>query len=126
LARQRKRNTFVAYWLPVLVYVAVIFTLSGQPHLQPPFEFRFSDKLAHLVEYAILGALLARAVRTTARLDWPLTAALLALLLGMVVGVADEMFQSFIPGRDSSGLDFAADTLGLVLAQMVYLAVVRD
>ncbi len=126
LARHRAKNVFLRYWLPVLLYVGVIFALSSQPNLQPPLHFTYADKVAHLCEYGILGVLLARAVRGMARLDWALTAALLALLLGMVVGISDELFQSLIPGRESSAFDFLADTAGLVLAQLIYVAVVRD
>lgn len=123
---RRQRNLFTHYWLSVLLYVAAIFAVSSRPNLTTPFGFRFADKLAHTVEYALLGLLLARAVRASFRIDWPLTAALLTLLLGMTVGIADELFQAAIPGRQSSALDFAADTAGLILAQLVFLSVVRD
>ena len=126
MARRRQKKLFLHYSLPVLVYVAAIFAVSSLPDLQPPFSFANADKLAHLMEYALLGLLLARAVRATLRIEWPLVAGLLMLLLGMTVGLSDELFQSLIPGRQSSAMDFLADTLGLALAQLVYLAVVRD
>src|SRR6266436_1096633 len=67
LGRQPPRRgffwTFMRYWLPVLVYLTVIFSLSAQPNLRPPFEFQNSDKLCHLLEYGGLGLLLGRAVR---------------------------------------------------------------
>ncbi len=126
MGRRSKRELFVQYWLPVLLYVCLIFALSSQSNLKPPLDFAYSDKLAHALEYAILGLLLARAVRAAAMLEWPLTAALLALSLGMIVGVADELFQSAIPGRDSSAFDFMADAVGLALGQLVYVALARD
>lgn len=126
MRRQSARHILIAFWLPVLFYVCLIFALSSQPNLKPPMDFKYSDKLAHTIEYGILGLLLARAVRATAQLEWPLTAALLALSLGMIVGISDEVFQSLIPGRDSSAFDFLADTSGLALAQLIYLAFTRD
>jgi VanZ family protein len=126
LARRRQKELFLHHWLPVFVYVAAIFVVSSRPNLQPPFSFAYADKLAHLTEYALLGLLLARAVRATMRIEWPLIAALLMMLMGMAVGLSDELFQSLVPGRQSSAMDFLADTLGLALAQLVYLAAVRD
>jgi VanZ family protein len=110
----------------VLIYVAIIFFVSSRPSLHVPIGFQFGDKLAHIAEYMVLGLLLARAVRASMRLDWPLTAALLTMLVGMGVGLADELFQSLIPGRESSAFDFVADTVGLLMAQLVYLAIARE
>jgi len=114
------------HWLPVLVYVTIILALSAQPYLTPPFKFANADKLCHVVEYFGLGVLVARAVRASFRLAVPLAAALLALSLGIVVGTGDEYFQSFVPGRESSALDLLADTAGVALAQLVYLAFARE
>ena len=126
MRQEGARHILIPYWLPVLLYVCLIFGLSSQPNLKPPLDFKYSDKVAHTIEYGILGLLLARAVRATGKLEWPLTAALLALSMGMIVGVSDEMFQSLIPGRDSSAFDFFADASGLALAQLIYLALTRD
>jgi len=101
---------FLIYWLPVLLYVTVILTLSAQPYLQNPLKFHNSDKLCHLLEYGGLGILLARALRGTMRLR-----------VGSLIGAGDEYFQSFVPGRDSSVFDWMADTLGVMLAQVIYV-----
>ena len=116
---------FALYWLPVLLYVTMIIVISAQPYLTPPLEFRYGDKVCHVLEYFGLGALIARALRATMRLHLPLVAALIALALGIVVGTGDEYFQSFVPGRQSSALDLLADTIGFAVAQLVYLAFTR-
>ena len=112
---------FLRYWLPVLLYVTVIITLSAQANLQAPMKFRNADKLCHLLEYGGLGVLLARALRGTLRVRLPALAAMMAIVLGSLIGAGDEYFQSFIPGRDSSAFDWMADTLGVVLAQVAYV-----
>jgi VanZ family protein len=117
---------FTRYWLPVLAYVAGIVLLSSMPNLQPPLPFEQSDKLYHVLEYLGLGWLLARAWRATAGAQRPLALALIAISCGIVVGAGDEYYQSFVPGRISSGYDLLADTAGLALAQIVYRALVRD
>ena len=116
---------FLLYWLPVLIYVTVIIVLSAQPYLTPPLEFPNSDKLMHVLEYFGLGILAVRALRATMRISLPLVAALIALSFGIVVGTGDEYLQSFIPGRVSSPFDLLADTIGMMLAQLVYLAFTR-
>ena len=119
-------HVFLLYWLPVLLYLTVMIVVSAQPHLKPPLDFHNADKLMHLLEYFGLGLLVARALRATMRIHLPLVAALLALSFGIVVGTGEEYFQSFIPGRVSSPFDLLADTAGLMLAQLVYLAFTRE
>ena len=117
---------FTLYWLPVLLYVTVMLVLSARPYLKPPVEFPNSDKLMHVLEYFGLGVVFARALRATMRIHLPLVAALGALAFGIVVGTAEEYMQSFVPGRVSSPFDLLADTVGLALAQIVYLAFTRE
>lgn len=111
----------MSHWLPVAAYIVLIFTVSARPGLKPPGGFFGWDKLAHLLEYGILGFLLARALRSLPRLATPLAAGLLAVCLGSMVGMVDELFQATVPGRDSSVFDWLADTLGLVVGQIVFL-----
>ncbi len=119
-------SLFLLYWLPVLAYPTVILVLSAQPYLSPPLEFPNSDKVMHILEYFGLGILVVRGLRATMRIHLPLVAALLALSFGIVVGTGDEYFQSFVPGRSSDPLDLLADTIGGLLAQLVYLAFTRE
>lgn len=117
---------FMRYWLPVLAYVTAILVVSAQPYLQPPVRLDNVDKIAHFVEYLGLGLLLGRAIRAALRVRVPLHASLMAISLGIIVGASDEIFQSFVAGRDSSLHDLLADATGLVFAQIVYLFAVRD
>lgn len=117
---------FARYWLPVVAYVALIFVVSAQPGLHPPVRFQNSDKLAHLAEYGLLGLLLGRALRASLPGRSWLFVSMLTLGLGLGVGAADEVFQSFVPGRDSTVFDWLADGMGLTFAQLAYLAAARD
>ncbi len=110
------------YWLPLLAYIATIFTVSAQPYLQPPLHFQNSDKIMHLLEYGGLGLLLFRLVHRQGSIQRKDVAALVVLLAGMAIGAADETFQRFVPGRQSSVLDWLADSLGIGLAQVIGLA----
>ena len=129
VTRPPKRRFFVlftGFWLPVLAYVSVIFALSAQPHLQSPLHFANGDKVAHLGEYLVLGLLLVRALRATLRVSRPLFAAMMAIGIVVMVGAADESFQSFIPGRQCDIFDLLADVLGGAIAQFVYVTFVRS
>lgn len=83
----------------------------------------FVRKSAHMIEYAVLALLAARALRIT--LDLSLARiALLTLLLVLGVSGVDEARQSIIPTRTGSfadvALDFAGGALGVLLIVAFY------
>jgi VanZ family protein len=91
----------------VVAWAALIFALSSLPNLSTA-EGWLGDVLssgAHAVEYAVFGALLARA----------LGARLLAFSAGIAYAVTDELHQSFVPGRVASGIDLLVDAVGLLV-----------
>lgn len=126
MPRESRRGGFITGWLPLLAYVVLIFVLSSQPGLRPPFRFENGDKLAHTLEYGGLGFLLVRRLRVGPLALGPVTGGLLALAIGMTIGAADELYQRLIPGRDSAVLDWVADTGGVILAQLAWLALRRE
>lgn len=101
------RGPFVRNWLPVLAWAGLIFAFSSVPDLGTGLGGwdLVLRKIAHAVEYAILGALLARATGLAG----------LAFLLGMLYAVSDEIHQAFVPGRMGSPLDVAIDAMGVVI-----------
>jgi VanZ family protein len=102
-------NRFVRYALPPLLYAGLLFYLSAQTGLPSP-EVAGFDKMEHLAAYAVLGALVARALMAygVARRR----AAVLAVLIGALYGVSDEFHQSFVPTRSADWRDAVADLLG--------------
>ena len=71
---------------------------------------------AHFCEYAVLGFLLANALR----LHMPLTrACLAAIACASLFGVTDEIHQYFVPERMCDPLDWLVDTLGASLGALV-------
>ena len=119
-------HLFVWFWSPVLIYVAVIFGVSAQPNLAPPFGFSNADKLMHMIEYGGLGFLMARALRASARIRFAVVAALIVTVIGAAIGAGDELFQRTIPGRESSPIDWLADVTGLLFAQIFFLLFTHD
>ena len=105
-------------WLPVATYAALIFTLSSISTLSPPGDLAYSDKVAHFVEYAILGGLLARAWGRTLAAGGRTRRIALALVLGATVGALDELFQGTV-GRNRSLFDWSADTAGVTFGVLL-------
>ena len=111
------------YWVPPLLYMALIFAVSSleQPPLpMPEFEWLTIDKLYHFVEYAILGGLLAIAfvkakpAVVPSKLIW-----LVATVLSILYGASDEWHQTFVPGRFATLADWVADVLGSIAGVLV-------
>lgn len=73
-------------------------------------------KSAHLIVYAALSALWFRA-RRGPRSGWQLRWAVLALLVSMLVALADEFHQSFVPSRTGTPWDVLLDSFGAFLVQ---------
>ena len=98
-------------WLPVVAWAALIFALSSIPDLGTGLGGwdLVLRKLAHTAEYAVLGALLLRAVKR----EVP------AVALGIAYAVTDEVHQSFVAGRQGRPLDVLIDAAGVLLG--VYL-----
>lgn len=109
---------FVRYWLPVLAWMGVIFFGTSLPRAPQLMEFGGGDKVAHGAGYAVLGLLLMRAFRGSARYAAPM-AAFASLLLGGLYAVLDELHQALLPTRTCSGADMLADLVGLTAVVMV-------
>ncbi|UCF05632.1 MAG: VanZ family protein [bacterium] len=110
----------IKQWLPLVFWVVLIFGLSSVPRLSsdyPALPTGF-DKCAHFFEYTVLAMLFYRGLRYTNQRVWWLLS-LSVVLVGVSVAALDELYQSFIPGRDSSIIDLAADGAGVVAGTCV-------
>ena len=109
--------TRLSLWLPVVFWAGLIFTFSAIPSLDSglgPWDLVLR-KLAHAAEYAVLGALLYRAVRSEP----------VAVLLGSAYAVTDELHQTFVNGRHGSPLDWLLDTAGVVAGVLLFARFAR-
>ena len=130
---------FVRYWMPAIVWMAIIFLgstdmLSAEhtSRFLAPF-LRWIDpqislaalnaiqlgvrKLGHLTEYAILAMLLWRALRGGIRWQMKMSILFLVAALGSAIFAAsDEFHQSFVPSRTGSPNDVMIDICGALAA----------
>jgi VanZ family protein len=111
------RRTVLSAWLPVLAWAGLIFALSSMPHLGTDLGTwdLVLRKLAHAAEYAVLGALLARAIGSLP----------VAALAGVAYAVTDEWHQTFVAGRDGSVRDVLVDAAGVVLGVALFRLATR-
>lgn len=103
----------VRLWGPAVLWAALLFALSSRSALPLPQPSGI-DKVEHFAAYAVLGALLARASSGSGVwLGW-------AILAGLLFGASDEWHQAFVPGRDSSALDWVADAFGTLAGALFH------
>ena len=142
-------SSFVRYWLPLLLWMLVIFGASADPKsiehtsrfLEPFLRWLNPNispqgistvrwlvrKTAHFVEFTILAWLWWRALRKPKRDDarpWSWRPAAGALGIAILYAAIDEFHQLFVPGRGASvkdvGIDAAGATLGIVIAWLFH------
>jgi VanZ family protein len=132
------------YWLPPIVWAAVILIASTDlfsgshtgsvlqriamsilRHRLPAETAAtlnyFIRKTAHLTEYGILSGLTFRALRGEKR-SWSTRWAIGAIVLATFIASIDEIHQSFVPSRTGTWHDVVLDAAGATIAQILIRA----
>ena len=107
---------FLYNWSPVIAYFAVICILSSLPLHAP----QGTDKIWHILEFAVMGFLIARGVLLTWNLP-KIYSALIGIALGGLFGCLDELHQLYVPGRESSIYDAMADVVGTTIGTLLFI-----
>ncbi|MGE5472672.1 MAG: VanZ family protein [Ignavibacteriales bacterium] len=126
----------IIYWFLAIIWMSIIFQFSSKPAIQSDtqslfviqeinriannFGFKgeflnngwnyFIRKIAHTLEYAVLGMLLCLALSSTGIKDKKLF--LYSILICLIYAVTDEIHQAFVPGRAAKVTDVLIDTFG--------------
>jgi VanZ family protein len=109
-------------WLPLLVWIIIIFGLSSIPKLSgdyPDMPIPV-DKVAHFIEYTILAILFHRGLGDDT-LKRRISSSIFVFFICLGIAAMDELHQSYIPGRQSSIYDVLADLAGIVAATVYVL-----
>jgi VanZ family protein len=109
------QSRLLTVWLPVVAWAGVIFLFSSIPSLSSGLGTwdLILRKAAHVSEYAVLGALLYRALGREE----------VALAAGIAYAATDELHQHFVDGRHASVVDVGVDALGVAVGMVVWLRV---
>ena len=135
-------KSFLKYWLPVLIWLGLIVIgstdlmsaehtsriigpvlrsfipdISAETIVQIQFVVR---KIAHVMEYAILAALLWRGLRAGVRWQTRMLRLFIAVwFVCAVFAASDEFHQSFVPSRTASPIDVMIDIFGALIGLVI-------
>ena len=142
LASELRMKSFIKYWLPVLLWLGLIFIGSTdlmsaahtsriigpilrwfKPEISPATIAQVqlvARKTAHVTEYAILAMLLWRALRLGAARRMKMSNLFAATLVACtLIAMSDEFHQSFVASRTSSPHDVTIDIAGALVGLAV-------
>jgi VanZ family protein len=105
---------FLRTWLPTVLFILLIMVLSFQPLPRLP-RISQVDKYLHLGVYGLLAVLSARSFSRTGMRH----AFVMAFLLTVAVGFADEGIQSLGTVRTADRYDLLADAGGGIIALLL-------
>ena len=141
-------KSFLKYWLPLLIWIGVIFVGSTsvmstaqtsryiipillwlKPGMTPQTIWViivFIRKCMHVTEYAVLALLLWRALRSLAIFRTKTLMVFGAVLLGCAtLAASDEFHQVFVKSRTPAVRDVILDVTGAVLGLLIGLRFTR-
>ena len=111
----------LVFWIPAIAWMAVIFSLSSIPGQDlPRVDFPNADKIAHAVEYLILGFLLIRAISHSFQNISLAKIIISAIIIASSYAIFDEWHQQYIQGRECDFFDFLADFVGASIGIVLY------
>jgi VanZ family protein len=148
LTPYKRMRQFVKYWLPLLIWLVVIFLGSTsvmsaehtsryivpfllwlKPGMSPTAIWTILvvvRKCAHVSEYAVLALLLWRALRSVRALQ-PKTLAVFGAVLGgcTLFAASDEFHQMFVNSRTPSVRDVFLDVAGALVGLLIAVTFAR-
>ena len=107
-------TSHLGLWLAPLVWMALIFAVSGTPADRIPKVGGWDQlvkKGGHMLAYALLTLLWLRPLERRLPLG---RAAFLACGISLLYAISDEYHQTFVPGRNGNGVDVMIDGVGIL------------
>ena len=112
-------NRFLWYWLPAILWMALIFALSTRQNVSVSEEFVIDFlvlKSLHMVFYSILYFLLFRALYSQKKKQSSTEDVLMkTALVAIVYAATDELHQMFVPTRTGRLQDVVIDSIAIFL-----------
>jgi VanZ family protein len=117
-------NKALSIWAPPIIYVLIIVVLSLRP--MPETIPGNMDKIIHLIAYTLAGLLFTRAAVSGMHLNRITRPVALALISSILLGTLIEALQHFIPYRDASVPDIAANAVGTFIGVSIYIRITKS
>jgi len=105
----------IRLWLPVAVYMAVIYYGATMPAVPAPVGHYFSDTVLHAGGYTLMATLVLRATAGGTRRGMTAGAMLAAFVISMLHGLSVEWIQMYVPTRFAEWRDIWNDAAGAAL-----------
>ncbi|MDD3498293.1 MAG: VanZ family protein [Candidatus Moranbacteria bacterium] len=124
---------FIFYYLPVFLWMGLIFYFSSLQgngiKWEPNFWFYAERKGAHIFEYFVLTFLIARAFFAGEKIestrpdlkDKNFLKIILAGAVSLLYAFSDEMHQAFVFGREGKISDIGIDLAGILIAIFIVI-----
>jgi len=109
------------YHTGLILYCLLIFILSSLPGEDfPKVDFEFSDKIVHLIIYAVLYVLFFYSLKNQSKYVKLQKFALeYSVLFTSLYGATDELHQYFVTNRSCEFNDWLADTAGAIIMYFI-------
>ncbi len=117
---REKWNDYRINRLIACAWFVIITILTLSPHVHTPTIVTWQDKLEHMVAFGILSLFICRSFNPATRYS-PMDRVLTAMVIVTLYGALDEIMQGFVPSRDASIGDLAADLSGAFLGGISFL-----
>jgi VanZ family protein len=117
-------------WILALLWMAGMIYTSSLGEAATPLGGimqMLASKLGHVLEYAVLGALLTVAVRREVPAGWAWSRVLfIVAAIGLSFASFDELRQSFVPGREPRVTDVLLDLVSVLAGAAGLLRLDRE
>jgi len=131
---QEKNNIYyqvVFYYFPWISALFIIFALSSQPATElPDIQNIYLDKIAHIIEFFVLGICTVRVFRLwvdmkgVAGNNRIIFIYLFSFIFVVLFGLIDEIHQIYIEGRQFDLIDLVMDAVGMILVLILYKVII--
>ena len=121
VSKTNSNKSALRFWVPVIVWMMLIFGLSSIPGDNIPSVLSFQNTLYHFLSYLTLTILLSRAFMNTRSEIDPLEVMIFTSAFGLAYGFSDELHQAFIPFRSTSFFDIFIDGIGSLFGSGIYI-----
>lgn len=130
MTKNNRIKIFVFYYLPVFLWMGVIFCFSSIKgdgvEWKPNFWFYVERKGAHIAEYMILTFLIIRVlIREITNKKEFLKRIILAGGISLLYAISDEIHQKFVFGREGKIFDIGVDLVGILIVIFAILKFYR-
>ncbi len=111
---------WIKYHLPFYLWAVLIFLGSSLPIASSSAGGGIVDKLLHFTEFAVFTFLLARLLTKTERPFLKRYLISIAISIGCLYGLSNELHQLMIPGRSFEIADLLADLAGSLFGMAAF------